>query len=136
MMHTSGKELISCISYSPFLIPDATQNTLKQIKLRTTLPQHFINKSGMGYYEDPFTNWTRKCATKVPFPVLHPTNYFLKNIARRFNFTFLDNFSIYYERGDLTLGMKEKNKLDCTHHFYTPELIWSELVLLTQIIKE
>ena len=42
--------------------------------------------------------------------------------------------AIYYERGDLTNGMKESGKLDCTHHCFTPELIWPELVLLTQLI--
>ena len=102
--------------------------------LRATLPQHFISESGLGLYGDRFKNKTEKCATKVAFPVPHPTNYLLKNTARRFNYSFLDNFSIYYERGDLTLGMKAPHVLDCTHHCYTPELIWPELVLLTQLI--
>ena len=115
---------------------DVTRNTQKQVIVRATLPQHFITKSGLGFYSDRLRNETNKCATKVPFPVPHSTNYFLKNMARRFNFSFLDNFSIYYERGDLTKGLKASGKLDCSHHCYTPELIWPELVLLTQIIKE
>ena len=64
----------------------------------------------------------------------HYTYNFLKNTARRFNFSFMDNFSIHYQRGDLTKGLIAGNKLDCTHHCYTPELIWPELVLLTQLI--
>ena len=75
---------------------------------------------------------------KIPFPVPHTTNYFLKNMAKRFKFSFLDNFSIYYQRGDLAGEIIDpsKNIVDCTHHCYTPEIIWPELVLLTQIIKK
>ena len=36
----------------------------------------------------------------------------------------MDNFSIYYQRGDLTKGLIAGDKLDCTHQCYTPELIW------------
>ena len=115
---------------------DATRNTSTQVIVRATLPQHFITKSGMGLYGDSATSGIRKCDTKVPFPEPHFTNYFLKNMATRFNFSFMDNFSIYYERGDLTLGQKAPTILDCTHHCYEPELIWPELVLLTQIIKK
>ena len=114
---------------------DATRNTSKQVIVRATLPQHFITKSGFGFHGDSATNGTRQCDAKVPFPEPHFTNYFLKNMVRRFNFSFMDNFSIYFERGDLTLGQKAPNKLDCTRHCYSPELIWPELVLLTQIIK-
>ena len=118
------------------LFADTTRNTSKQVIVRATLPQHFIGKAGMGFYHDRLRSETKCAATKVPFPVPHPTNYFLKDMARRFNFSFLDNFSIYYERGDLTNGKKPPKNLDCVHHCYTPELIWPKLVLLTQMIKE
>ena len=117
------------------LFAETTRNTTKQVILRATLPQHFITKSGMGFYHRDL-KWQKGCFTKVLFPVPHPTNYFLKIMARRFGFYFLDSFSIYHERGDLTLGRKAPNKMDCTHHCFTPELIWPELVLLTQNIKE
>ena len=64
----------------------------------------------------------------------HPTNYFLKNMAKRFKFSFLDNFSLYYERGDWNRG-KTSSSVDCTHYCYTPELILPEMVLLTQFIQ-
>ena len=117
------------------IFADATRNTSKQVIIRLTLPQHFKTKSGMGYYTN-LTNLTNKtkCLRQVPFQVPHHTSYFLKTLAVRFNFSYLDNFSIYYERGDLTNGMKASGKLDCTHHCFTPELIWPELVLLTQLI--
>ena len=118
------------------VLAETVRNTTKRVIVRATLPQHFNSHSGLGMYGDRVTNGSKKCATKVPFPVLHPTNYFLRNIARRFNFSLLDNFSIYYERGDFSGSILKGNKLDCTHHCYTPELIWPELVLLTQIIKE
>ena len=117
------------------ILADAIQNTSKQVIVRATLPQHFITNSGMGFYgEIMSTNASKACTVKVPFPVPHPSNYFLKNMASRYNFSFVDNFSIYYERGDLTRG-NFKGKVDCSHHWYTPELIWPELVLLTQSIK-
>ena len=121
-----------------FFLAEATRHTSKQVILRATPPQHFISRSGLGFYKDRLKNDTYPCTQKVPFPVPHPTNYFLKNMARRFNFSFLDNFSIYYQRGDLAGGIIDpsKNKVDCTHHCYTPEIIWPELVLLTQSIKE
>ena len=122
-----------CIIEETYFLADATRNTQKQVIIRATLRQHFITKSSLGFYNDRLRNETT-CATKVPFSVPHPTNYFLMNMATRFNFSFLDNFSIYYERGDLTKGMKASGKLDCSHHCYTPELIWPELVLLTELI--
>ena len=132
-MPTLGNSLVYAFT---IIFVDATRNTSKQVIVRATLPQHFITKSGLGFYGDSATSGTRKCDAKVPYPEPHFTNYFLKNMVRRFNFSFMDNFSIYYERGDLTLGQKAPNILDCTHHCYSPELIWPELVLLTQIIKE
>ena len=65
-----------------------------------------------------------KCLGQAPFSEPHPTNHFLKAMAVRFNFSYLDNFSIYYERGDLTKGMNASVKQDCTHHRYTPELMF------------
>ena len=124
-----------CIDHACYGFTDATLKTTKQVIVRATLPQHFITESGLGLYGD-LTNF-EECATTLPYPMPHPTNYFLKNMAKRFNFSFLDNFSIYYERGDLTRGVDkslEDSKLDCTHHCYTPELILPELVLLTQLI--
>ena len=56
------------------------------------------------------------------------------DIARKYDFKFLDNFPIYYERGDLTFVFNPNGALDCTHHCYTPEIIWPELVMLTQLI--
>ena len=114
---------------------DATRprHAAKQVIVRATVPQHFKTKSGTGYYTDSYRNET-KCLRQVPFPALHPTNHFLKTMAVRFNFSYLDNFSIFYQRGDLNKGMKANGKLDCTHHCFTPELIWPELVLLTQLI--
>ena len=131
----SNKASNACLSHYCIVL-DATRNTSKQVIIRATLPQHFISKDEMGFYEESEAKVTKKCATKVPFPQPHFTNYFLKNMVRRFNFSFMDNFSIYFERGDLTFGQKTPNKLDCTHHCYSPELIWPELVLLTQIIKK
>ena len=117
------------------LFADTTRNTSKQVIVRASLPVHFISKAGLGYYRNRLKNET-KCAKKVLFSEPRPTNYFLMNMARRFNFSFLDNFSIYYERGDLTRGRKTRHILDCVHHCYTPELIWPELVLLLQLIIE
>ena len=127
--------LIGTIFLNIITFADATQNISKQVIVRATLPQHFITNAGMGFYGQIEAKDKHPCLVKVPFPVPHPTNYFLKNMARRFNFSFLDNFSIYYERGDLTKG-KIRGLFDCSHHWVNPELIWPELVLWTQIIKK
>ena len=127
--------LIGTLLFIIISFVDATQNTSKQVIVRATLPQHFITNAGMGFYGQIHTKDNHPRLVKVPFPVPHPTTYFLKSMARRFNFPFLDNFSIYYERRDLTRG-KLGGLVDCSHHWVNPELIWPELVLLTQIIKK
>ena len=98
--------------------------------IRSTLPVHFVTASGTGFASDVEGDIWR-CLTRVPHPVPHPTNYFLLDMARRHGFRFLDSFPIYYERGDLT----REDGTDCYHHCYSPELVWPELVLLTQMIK-
>ena len=104
--------------------------SLSQVIIRSTLPVHFVTASGTGFASDVEGDIWR-CLTRVPHPVPHPTNHFLLDMVRRHSFRFLDSFPIYYERGDL---MRE-DQIDCFHHCYTPELVWPELVLLTQLIK-
>ena len=103
---------------------------ITQVIVRSTLPVHFVTASGTGFASDVEGDIWR-CLTRVPHPVPHPTNYFLLDMVRRHGFRFLDSFPIYYERGDMT----REDKIDCFHHCYTPELVWPELVLLTQLIK-
>ena len=74
------------------------------------------------------------CVKPAPQPEPHPTNHFLLDIARKYNFRFLDNFPIYYERGDLVLHRHLVGGLDCSYHCYTPETVRPEFVLLTQMI--
>ena len=74
------------------------------------------------------------CVKPVPQPEPHPTNHFLLDIARKYNFRFLDNFPIYYERGDLVPNRHLLGGLDCSYHCYTPETVRPELILLTQMI--
>ena len=94
-----------------------------------------MTRSNMGYPVAWDSVEGHGCAQKVSRLSVHPTSYFLMDMARRYNFQFLDNFSIYYERGDLSFVSKPNGLLDCTHHCYTPEVIWPELVLLTKLIK-
>ena len=127
--------MIYTLLFNIITFVDATQNTSKQVIVRATLLQHFTTNGGMGFYgEIQAYKDNHPCLVRVPFPVPHPTNYFLKNMVRRFNFSFLDNFSIYYERGDLTKG-KLSNRVDCSHHWVNPELIYNKginwIVLIT-----
>ena len=107
-----------------------------QVILRSTTPQHFITVSGSGFYSQRIRmKEAKRCLKLVPHPISHPTNHFLLDMAQRYNFKYLDNLPIYFERGDLKVE-QWSGYLDCTHHCYTPELVWPEVVLLTQLINK
>ena len=109
---------------------------LLQVILRSTTPTHFVTPSGTGFYLEHLEQPVNRCLTRVSHPMHHPSNLFLLDMARTYNFKMLDNFPIYYERGDLSFVSNQKGVLDCVHHCYTPEIIWPELVLLTKLLKQ
>ena len=110
--------------------------SLSQVLIRSTTPQHFRTPSGTGFYSEIWhekLSPETKCFLQVPHPIHHPSNHLLLQMARMFRFKFLDNFPLYYGRGDV--HFHEPGVVhDCTHHCHTPEIIWPELVLLTQLI--
>ena len=113
---------------SEVLQEEILRNKHKQVVFRATLPQHFISKAHTGFYEKYNPNAT--CAT-VESRVEHPTNYFLKETARKYKFKYLDNYHIYKGRFDLHSRVK---KGDCTHYCHCAELTMPELVLLDQLL--
>ena len=101
-----------------------TRKTPKQIIIRSTPPRHKAN-----FFE-------RKCDPITGTQSLHFSSYLLMNMANMYNFTYLDNYAIYYERWDIHYGPDpQKDLIDCLHHCYTPQIIWPELVMLTKLIK-
>ena len=110
-----------------------TRSRAKTVVVRSTTPQHYFTKQGSGLYEERITG-LNICDIEVTNPRQHSTNYLLMEMAVKYNFKYLDNFPIYYQRGDLPPGRKMSGRYDCTHHCYTPEVIWPELVLLTELI--
>ena len=117
------------------LLHNQTRNSSKQVIIRSTTNQHFITKSGDGFYLNRIKSNT-KCANSLKNPSQHYTNYYLREMAKKYHFQYLDNFPIFYGRGDLVVGWKKGVALDCTHYCYSPEIIWPELVLLTQLISK
>ena len=110
---------------------DQTRNSTKTVVVRSTTPQHYFTARGSGlFHERVYSRNT--CDIEVTMQ--HPTNYLLMEMAMKYEFKYLDNFPIYYQRGDLPPGMREDGILDCTHHCYSPEVIWPEVVLLTELI--
>ena len=116
------------------LLYNQTRNSSKQVIIRSTTSQHFISKNGDGFYLNRIKS-RKKCANNLTNPSPHYTNYYLREMAKKYHFQYLDNFPILYGRGDLMVGLT-KDELDCTHYCYSPEIIWPELVLLTQLISK
>ena len=106
---------------------DETRNSSKTVVVRSTTPQHYFTERGSGLYHERI-NARNTCDIEVRKQ--NPTNYLLMEMAMKYSFKDLDNFPMYYQRGDLPPGEQ-----DCTHHCYTPEVIWAEVVLLSEAIK-
>ena len=116
-----------------------TRNTSKQVIIRSTAPQQFVTKEGDTLNEHKMRS-VHFCASpkNITHPIPHFTNHFLMQLARRYRFKFLNNYPLLYERGDLMNGyviQGGREIIDCTHYCYSPEIIWPELVLLTELIS-
>ena len=113
------------------LLQQETQGTSKQVIIRSTVSQHFITESGDGFWEDRIKT-SKKCV--IVNPNSHYSNHYLQEMARKYNFKYLDNFPLFYERGDMVKGWNGK-EADCAHYCFSPEIILPELVLLTELIQ-
>ena len=103
---------------------ELTRHPYKQLIFRNTLPQHFNSRQNgrSGEYYN-IVNKDRKCYGINNIP--HWTNKYLKEVAKKYGFKYLDSFPIYAARWDLHFPAKS----DCSHNCYTPETVIPELTL-------
>ena len=132
--HLTGPEMSMYFNRLGRFLHHQTHTASKRVIIRSTTTQHFVSINGDGLYELR-VKFLKRCARHLTNPLQHPSSHFLRVIAKKFSFQYMDNFPLFYKRGDLVLGPQQGKGVDCTHHCFSPEIIHPEMVLLTELIE-
>ena len=101
----------------------------KTVIVRNTLPQHFPTKYGF-YNPNEAHQMKVSTCTFVAQLRSHPSNIFLRYMAKKYNFGYMDEYALFVPRWDLHV-----NKGDCTHYCDTSELFYPQITVLLQLLR-
>ncbi len=99
-----------------------------KVVFRTTVPQHFKSRNGLGLYVNKYTEWPFQCVD-IPVPERNGADAITRLAVTKYGFVLFDDFDIFSSRWDLHQDVR-----DCTHYCFTMETIMPQLALLAHFL--
>ena len=126
-LHYEDWNIVKFVEYIDWMSKTLQTND-KTVIVRNTLPQHFPTKHG--FYDSNAAQQMKvsKC-TLAETQRNHPSNIFLRFMAKKYNFGYMDEYALFAPRWDLHV-----KKGDCTHYCDTSELFYPQIIVLLQLL--